>query len=75
MRVREKANIENQVGVFGHSLAETETDARDENAFVGRLFLKAFVDVRTQFVNIEFRSVDDEIGQSPNGSEMTALLL
>src|SRR5690349_15253414 len=32
VRVGKKADIEDQVGIFGYSLAKTETDARDEDA-------------------------------------------
>ena len=74
--VGEKTNVENQIGILGHPLTEAETDTGDKDALVGRFFLlKALVDVRAQFMNVEFRGIDDEVGQVANGTEMTALLL
>ena len=62
MRVGQKAHVEDKVGILGNALTESEAHAGDQNAFLRRLFLKAFGDVSAQFVNVELRSVDDEIG-------------
>ena len=68
MRVGQEANIENKIGIFGNALAKSEADARDQNAFFCRLFVKALVDVRAQLVHVELRSVDDEIGEAADGA-------
>src|SRR5579871_2842672 len=61
VRIGKKANVKNEVGIFRYSLAKTETHAGNQDALLGRLVLEAFLDVRPQLVNIEFRRVDDQI--------------
>ncbi len=58
MRIGKKTHVEYQVGVFRHSVLESEAYARHQNIFAGLLFLKTLSDMRPQFVNIKFRSVD-----------------
>ena len=59
MRIRQKADIEEQIGVAGHSVLETETYTGYENILIGLLLLKAFRDVGAEFMNIEPGGVDD----------------
>ena len=66
MRIGQEADIEHQVGIVGHAVLESEADAGDQNVFLGRLFLEALGQVRAQFVHVEFRSVDDQVG---NGAD------
>ena len=68
VRIGEKANIENEIGVFRNSLAKPEADGGYKNAFFRRLFVKTLVDVRTQLVHIELRRVDDEVGITADGA-------
>src|SRR5579864_9561907 len=73
VRVGEEANVEDQVGIFGNSFAETEADTGNEKTLFRRLLLKTLRDVSAQFVNVELRSVDHEIGQAADTAEMAAL--
>ena len=72
MRVGQKADIEDQVGLFGHTVAEAEAHARNQNAFLRRLLAETLRDVGAQFVHIELGGVDNDVGQRANACEMTA---
>src|SRR5579864_6765349 len=74
VRIRQEANIKDEVGVLGNALPETEADAGDQNALLRRLLMKAFVNMRAEFVHVEFRSVDDKIREPANCSEVTTFL-
>jgi len=71
--IGQEADIEYEIGVLGHSLAEAEADAGDQDALFGRLFVEAFVDVGPQLVDIELGGVDDEVGETADCAEVTAL--
>ena len=72
MRVGQEAHVEDKVGVLGNALTESEADAGDEDILFRGLFLKTLGDVRAQFVHVEFRRVDDEIGDCADGAQVTA---
>src|SRR6202158_3040710 len=72
MWIGQKAYVKNEVGVLGNSLTKSEAHAGHQNAFLRRLFLKTLGDVSAKLVNVELRSVDDEIGHRPNGAQVTA---
>src|SRR5713101_2111914 len=73
MGVGQEADIENQVGIVGHSVPEPKTDAGDQNIPAFFFFLEQLVDVRAQFVNVEFRGVNHQIGKSANSTQAAAL--
>src|SRR5215831_13729335 len=73
MRVGKEANIENKVSIFGHALAKSEAYTRNEDALFLRLLVEDLVDVCAQFVHVEFRCVDDEVGQAADRAEVSAL--
>ena len=75
MRIGQKAHIEDQVGVLGNALPESETHAGHQNAFFRGLLLKTLGDVSAKFVNIELGSIDDEIGDRPNRAQVAAFRL
>jgi hypothetical protein len=72
VRIGKETHVEYQVGVLGNALPESEAHAGNQDVFVGRLLLKTLGDMRTQLVNVEFRSVDNEIGDRSNGAEVAA---
>ena len=61
MWIRKEADIEDQVGILWDSLPETETNGRNQNAFLGGLLVKTLVNVGAQLVHIEFRRIDHEV--------------
>src|SRR6266478_2871965 len=73
MRVGQEADVKDQIGVFGHTVLETEADAGDQDVFVGRLFLEAFGQVRPQFMDVELGGVDDPVSNGANRLEALAL--
>jgi hypothetical protein len=73
MWIGQKPDIEQQVGVLGHSMFEAEADAGDHKVFVRLVLLKTLGDVGAQFVNIKAGGVDDEIGYGANGTQVAAL--
>src|SRR5262249_49658732 len=73
MRIGQKTDIEYEVGILGYPVPEAEAYAGDKNALIGFLFLKAPCDVGTQFVNIKFGSVDNQVSDGPNITQMSAL--
>src|ERR1700722_5016780 len=74
MRVRQKAHVEHQVGVVGHSVFESEADTGNKNCLLRTgCVLEAVGQVRAQLVDVELRGVDDQIGKGANGTQMTAL--
>ena len=66
MRIRQKAHIENQIGVLGYSLAKSEAHTRNQNTFVVGMFAKPLRDMRPQFVHIELGGIDHDVGQGAN---------
>ena len=73
--IGQKANIEDQIGIFRNTVAESEAYAGHEDALLGRLLLKSLVDMGAQFVNVEFGRIDDKISHTADHAEMTALRL
>src|SRR4029077_18147217 len=62
VRVGQKADVEDEIGVLGHALTKSEAHAGDQDTFFRGLFLESLGDVGAKFVNVELRSIDDEIG-------------
>src|ERR1700685_140617 len=75
MRVGQKAHIENEVRIFGNSMAEAEAHARHQNIFIRRLLLETLVNVGAQFVDVELRGVNNEVSQSSYRAEMASFRL
>src|SRR5215467_3277345 len=50
MRIGKKANVKYQVGVFGHSMLESETYARHQDVLVGLLLVEPRRDVGAQLM-------------------------
>src|SRR3984885_4121112 len=72
MRIGQEPHVEHQIGIVGHAVFESEADAGDENSLLcarGSV-LKAVGQVRAQFVNVEFRGVDDEVSDRADGAQM-----
>ena len=73
MRVRQEADIKNQVSVIGNTVPEHEADARNQNISALFFFLKQLVNVRAQLMNVELRSVDHQVSNGANGTQAAAL--
>src|SRR5215469_7192733 len=74
IRVRKEPHVEHQVAVGWESVPEAETRDVNEDArfvFVARELLP---DEMPQIVNVELGSVDNQIGQRPNGREHSTFL-
>ena len=63
MRIRQEANIEDEVGVFGDAFAIAKTDARDQDVLFAAASLEARVQQTARLVNVELRGVDDQISE------------
>ena len=72
VRVGQKSDVEDEVGVLGHALTKSEAHAGDQDAFFRGLFLESLGDVGAKLVNIELGSVDDEIGDGADRCEVAA---
>src|SRR5579859_5574862 len=70
VRIREKADVEDQISVFRHAFTKTEADAGNEKAALFGLLLKTFGDVSPQLVDVEFGRVDDQICEPANRAEV-----
>src|SRR6187402_3504 len=62
VRIGKKAYVEDQVGVRGDAIFETETGRGDQQTTVLIATFKLLEDMRTQFVHIKFAGVDQKIG-------------
>ena len=72
MRIGEEADIENEIGVGGNAVTETETDdGDDERLAIG--ILETLADDVLELVDVEFRSVDDDVGEAANGRHFATL--
>ena len=72
MRIRKKAHVENQIGIRRNAVPKAKADHRNEQrALAG--FLKAIDDELTQLVDVEFRGVDDHVGEAANRRHAAAL--
>ena len=71
MRIGQKAHIEDQVGIVRQAVFVSEAHARDQNRLLApRLLFEAVGQVRPQFVDIKFGSVDDQVGNFANRPQM-----
>ena len=75
MRVRQEADIEDEVGIVGNTLSVSETHGGDKDALAGRGRLEAFDDVGPQFVDGELGGVHDDVCLGADGREDLALEL
>ena len=71
MWIGQKAHIEDQIGLLGHAMTESEADTGNQNTFSRSLLAKALRNVSAQFVHIELRRVDDNIGQGADACQVT----
>src|SRR5690348_9871196 len=74
VRVRQKTNIEYQIGIAGHAVLEAEAHAGNENAVAAAFpILKLFEDVGAQLVDVELGCINDDVGQIADEIELFAL--
>ena len=73
MRIRQEADVKDQVSVVGHAMLEPKAHARNQNVAALFVLLKQLEYMRAQLVNIESRSVNDQVGHGANVPKMTAL--
>src|ERR1700737_1853455 len=74
MRVGQKAHIKDQVGIAGQAVFVSETDARYQNRLLAsRVLLEPVGQVRPQFMNVKFGSVNDQVGERPRPPQMPPL--
>ena len=52
--IGQEADVEDEVGVFGNSVTEAETDAGNEYAFLRSFLVETFRNVGAELVNVEF---------------------
>lgn len=72
MRIGKKTHIKNEIRIRGNSIAEAEAnDGNKQRALTG--FLKAIDNELPQFVDVEFRGVNDDIGKAANRRHAPAL--
>src|SRR5215470_17817771 len=75
MRIRQKPDVEDQVGILRYSMFETKAYARYEYVLVRCLMFELFRYMRAQLVHVELRRVDHEISNGPDRPQMFAFLL
>ena len=68
MRVGQKTNIEDQVGIIGNAVLESEADAGNQNVFALLFFLKELIDVSPQLVHIELLGVNHQVSDGTDGA-------
>src|SRR6202451_4867578 len=73
MRIRQKAYVKHQIRIFRNPMPEPETHARNQNVIARLLLLEALRDMRSQFVDVELRSIDYQIRHGPNAPQMLTL--
>ena len=66
MRIRQKANIEDEIRIFRNPMLESETHSGNKNLSGLFLFLKQFNNMRSQFVDIKFGGIDDQVCDGAN---------
>src|SRR5713101_7696926 len=71
--IGEKADVEEQIGVIGHSMFEAETDTRHQDVLVRFVLAKTGGDVRPQLMDIESGSIDDQVRNGADGTKVAAL--
>src|SRR5215472_9351029 len=73
MRIRQKANIEDEIGLRRHAVLEPEAIRRDSKVSVVLLALKLRADVRAQVVHSELRRVEHDISDVADGVQTLPL--
>src|SRR5581483_5297832 len=71
--VRKKANVENQIAIRGEAVPVAEAGDVNEDLRFLALALELLLDETAQVVHVEFRSVNDQIGEGADGREHFAL--
>src|ERR1017187_8713998 len=71
MRVRQKADVEDQVGLFGDTMTKAKAHTGNQNTFLRRLLAKTLGDVSAQFVNVKLGRIDDDIDRKADACEVT----
>src|SRR6185503_12338960 len=74
VRIRQEANVKNQIRIGRQTIAITETHQRNQQGPLGAA-LKFARNKLPQLVNIEARGVDDNVGQLANRRHQFALAL
>src|SRR5580658_7382053 len=73
MWIGQKANIEYEIGIVRQAVLITETHAGYEDRLLATgVLLEAVGQVGAQFMDIEFRSVNDQVSERANRLEMAA---
>src|SRR5580658_3826208 len=72
VRVAQKANVEDQIGVFGQAVAIAEAHARNKNALLRRLLAETFRDVDAQFMHVELRCIDHDVSQRADALQVAS---
>src|SRR5258706_4526295 len=67
MRIGKKADVENQICVGGHAVAIAKAHDRNEHGALVWIF-ETFGDEAAEFVDVELRTVDDDICAVADGS-------
>ena len=73
MGIRQKAHIENQVGVHRHAVAIAETHERNQQRLLPAR-AETLRDELAEFVNIESRCINHEVRDFPDGRHQLAFL-
>src|SRR5258706_4013395 len=73
MRIGKKADVENQICVGGHAVAIAKAHDRNEHGALVWIF-ETFGDEAAEFVDVELRTVDDDIGEFADGLHHVAFL-
>src|SRR5215472_3540530 len=68
MRVGEKTNIKDQIGIIGNALLESEADAGNQNVFALFFFLKELINMSAQLVHIELRGINHQVSDGADGA-------
>ncbi len=74
MRIGQKANVENKIGVGRHTVAIAETDAGNQHRTLFGI-AEAVGDEVAQFVNVELRCIDDHVGELADRRHDLALVV
>src|SRR4029077_14095238 len=73
VRVREEAHVEDEIRIGGHAIAIAEADERNQHgALIG--ILEALGNEMAKFMYVEFRRVDDNVGEFADGLHELALV-
>src|ERR1700690_1640329 len=72
MRIGKKANVEDEIGVRGNPIPKAKTDDGNYHRPAVRI-LKTVNNELAEFVDIEFRGVNHDVGKPPDGCHPAAL--